>query len=49
MDPLIILYHDGFVKISIENYDPESQDLSTHLTNTKVLEDSVLNLNITKT
>ena len=48
MDPLMILYHDGFVKISLDDYDAESSDLTSHLTNTKVAENKVKALNVTE-
>ena len=47
MDPLVILYHDGFVKISLVEYEAESSDLASHLTNTKIAEKSLKNKNIT--
>ena len=34
--PLIILYHDGYVRIAFNEYDPKSQDKKTHLTNNKI-------------
>ncbi len=38
VDPLIIYYHDGFLRVSLEAYDPNSTDvlsiLSLQLTNT---------------
>lgn len=38
MDPLIILYHDGFLRITLTDFDESSSDLTAHLTNTVVAE-----------
>jgi len=38
LDPLIILYHDGFVRISLDDYDQKSSNVSKHLTNLEVAE-----------
>ena len=27
VDPLIVYYHDGFLRVSFENYDPDSKDV----------------------
>ncbi|XP_030843027.1 probable beta-tubulin polyglutamylase [Strongylocentrotus purpuratus] len=32
-NPYIVLYHNGYLRLSCEDYDPESTDISTHLTN----------------
>ena len=32
-NPYIVLFHNGYLRLSCENYDPESRDISTHLTN----------------
>jgi hypothetical protein len=34
IEPLVILYHDGFLRVSLTEYDPNSKDSSVHLTNT---------------
>ena len=34
MDPLLILYHDGFLRITLNSYNESSLDASVHLTNT---------------
>eukprot|EP01016_Furgasonia_blochmanni_P047574 TRINITY_DN7001_c0_g1_i4.p1 TRINITY_DN7001_c0_g1~~TRINITY_DN7001_c0_g1_i4.p1 ORF type:complete len:705 (-),score=195.27 TRINITY_DN7001_c0_g1_i4:205-2259(-) len=34
-EPLIVYYHDGFLRVSLEEYDENSQDKSVHLTNTE--------------
>lgn len=34
-DPYIVYYHDGFLRVSLENYDPNSNDKGVHLTNTE--------------
>jgi len=33
-NPLIVYYHDGFLRVSLEVYDKHSSDKSVHLTNT---------------
>ncbi len=33
-DPLIVYYHDGFLRISLSKYNKHSNEKSTHLTNT---------------
>jgi len=33
-NPLIVYYHDGFLRVSLETYDKHSSDKSVHLTNT---------------
>jgi len=33
-NPLIVYYHDGFLRVSLEFYDKNSSDKSVHLTNT---------------
>ena len=33
-DPLIVYYHDGFLRISLSKYDLNSTEKSTHFTNT---------------
>lgn len=33
-DPLIVYYHDGFLRISLSVYDKNSTEKSTHFTNT---------------
>lgn len=45
MDPLILLYHDGYVKFSIEEYDLDSLDLAVHLTNTNIAKQKANTLN----
>ena len=47
MDPLIILYHDGFVRMSMTEWDPESNDKTSHLTNIKVAKASMESKNLT--
>ncbi|XP_071498782.1 uncharacterized protein [Diadema antillarum] len=32
-NPFIVLFHHGYLRLSCENYDPDSRDISTHLTN----------------
>lgn len=38
MDPLIVLYHDGFLRISLSDFDENKGDATIHLTNTVVAE-----------
>lgn len=45
MDPLMILFHDGFVRITLDQYDPENSDRSKHLTNLDVAENYLHNIN----
>ena len=33
-DPLIVYYHDGFLRLSLLKYDPKSTEKSIHFTNT---------------
>jgi len=33
-NPLIVYYHDGFLRVSLQGYDKNSSDKSVHLTNT---------------
>lgn len=35
-DPLLVFYHDGYARVSLSEYDPDSTDLGVHLTNTKL-------------
>jgi len=37
-NPLIVYYHDGFLRASLSEYDKFSQDRSKHLTNTHIAE-----------
>lgn len=48
MDPLIVMYHDGFVRLSMSEFDPDSKDKSVHLTNLKVVQSSMKNQNLTQ-
>jgi len=48
MDPLIVLYHDGFIRMSMNEYDLNSNDKSTHLTNLKVAQKTMDTRNFTK-
>jgi hypothetical protein len=34
IDPFIVLYHDGFLRVSLYSYDHESNDTMAHVTNT---------------
>ena len=47
MDPLMILYHDGFVRITMDEYDSKSVEQSKHLTNLEVAEDFMQKKNMT--
>ena len=44
MDPLLLLYHDGYVKFSLEQYNLTSMDPAVHLTNTNVAKERVKDL-----
>ena len=37
-NPLIVFYHDGYLRVSINSFDKFSDDRATHLTNTFVAE-----------
>lgn len=39
VDPLIILYHDGFLRVSMNKYDQTSTESSTHITNTALVKE----------
>jgi hypothetical protein len=34
IDPFIVLYHNGFLRVSLYSYDHESNDTMAHVTNT---------------
>jgi hypothetical protein len=38
-NPLIVYYHDGFLRVSLQTYDKNSHDKSVHLTNTHLSKD----------
>jgi len=38
-NPLIVYYHDGFLRVSLHTYDKNSHDKSVHLTNTHLSKD----------
>eukprot|EP01016_Furgasonia_blochmanni_P039172 TRINITY_DN4832_c0_g1_i7.p1 TRINITY_DN4832_c0_g1~~TRINITY_DN4832_c0_g1_i7.p1 ORF type:complete len:829 (+),score=209.15 TRINITY_DN4832_c0_g1_i7:129-2615(+) len=35
-NPMIAFYHDGFLRVSLEQYDINSKDVAVHLTNTEI-------------
>lgn len=39
MDPFIVLYHDGFLRVSLYSYDQNSSDTMAHVTNTQLAKD----------
>jgi hypothetical protein len=39
-NPLIVYYHDGFLRVSLHSYNKHSQDKSVHLTNTHLAKDT---------
>ncbi|CAG9335966.1 unnamed protein product [Blepharisma stoltei] len=47
MDPLIILYHDGFARITLDDYNSTSGDRSKHLTNLDVAQGFLESKNVT--
>lgn len=49
MDPLIVLYHDGFLRVTAADYDPLSSDQSIHLTNTELVKKALKTANMTET
>jgi ribosomal protein S18 len=40
-NPLIAYYHDGYMRVSLANYDKNSEDLFAHLTNAHVSEQAM--------
>jgi hypothetical protein len=57
VDPLILYYHDGFLRVSLLTYDKNSTEKSVHFTNTALSKNiykdptkfkELVNLNITK-
>ena len=48
LDPLIILYHDGFVRITLDQFDSNSKEKSKHLTNLDVAENFLKLTNTTE-
>lgn len=48
MDPLIVLYKDGFVRISMSEFNPNSSEKSSHLTNLKVGKGEMKSKNLTQ-
>jgi len=48
LDPLIILYHDGFLRISPVRYDADTTDPEAYLTNTHISEDFLKSKNMTR-
>eukprot|EP00331_Platyophrya_macrostoma_P002944 CAMPEP_0176429350 /NCGR_PEP_ID=MMETSP0127-20121128/13665_1 /TAXON_ID=938130 /ORGANISM="Platyophrya macrostoma, Strain WH" /LENGTH=432 /DNA_ID=CAMNT_0017811151 /DNA_START=262 /DNA_END=1560 /DNA_ORIENTATION=- len=45
VDPLIVYYHDGFLRVSLETYDKYSNDRNVHLTNTHLTKQKIKELN----
>ena len=43
MDPLIVFYQDGIVRIAAEEYDESSHDVAAHLTNLAVSKENLAN------
>jgi exonuclease VII small subunit len=39
-NPLIVYYHDGFLRVSLHSYNKHSEDKSVHLTNTHLAKDT---------
>lgn len=39
LDPLIIFYHDGFLRVSLIDYDAADTEAMTHITNTQLAKD----------
>jgi len=38
-DPLIVYYHDGYLRVSLSEYSPDSKEKSSHITNTGISRD----------
>ncbi|CAG9333256.1 unnamed protein product [Blepharisma stoltei] len=47
-DPLMILYHDGFLRVSMADYDEDSSNPAVYLTNTHITEDYLKSKNMTQ-
>jgi len=48
-NPMIVYYHDGFLRVSLHPYDKFSNDRSTHLTNTHLSKDTFAKVKKTNT
>lgn len=48
VDPLIILYHDGFLRVSMAQYDQSAKDSGAHITNTALVKEILQERNATK-
>ena len=47
VDPLIVMYHDGFLRVSLAEYDRDSKESGGHITNTHLALEFVQGLNAT--
>jgi len=45
LDPLVILYHDGFLRVSLNKYDQTSTESETHITNTALVKEYLKSIN----
>ncbi|CAG9322595.1 unnamed protein product [Blepharisma stoltei] len=45
LDPLIILYHDGFLRVSMNTYDQTSTESNVHITNTALVKEYLDKIN----
>ena len=41
MNPLVVLYHDGFLRVTLNNYNITSNDPSKHITNTAMAKEFI--------
>jgi len=46
-DPLVVLYHEGFLRVSMAPYSQDSKEQSAHITNTALTKDYLKNHNAT--
>lgn len=35
-EPLMVFYHDGFLRFSVNEYDGDSKEMTSHITNTQI-------------
>mmetsp|Transcript_17782 Transcript_17782/g.17759 ORF Transcript_17782/g.17759 Transcript_17782/m.17759 type:complete len:131 (+) Transcript_17782:636-1028(+) len=48
VDPLVILYHDGFLRVSVAQYDQSSKESGAHITNTALVKEMLEERNATQ-
>jgi hypothetical protein len=47
VNPLILLYHEGFLRVTLSNYNVSSSSTSGHITNTQIAKDLINKQNLT--